>query len=438
MAKRKHRRWRERVGPYGNSYTIYEGRIGGPVYVATLDRTASERANHSRYRKTRLRYPPAVRRPDGTIDDGLVNAAMKEAKLAYQDLLDRDVNRPEPARTLRELFDRWLAKAEADGRPDAYAKGERRLVDVWIAVLGPRRDPASIVVDDLTRFKADRAAGVIDARGNRVARVPDRRPIGKRAVEGDVVWLVRRLRWAVKNFHLRRHALPDDDVRTVVKTLRERRPRKPRAGEDRYRRTLAKAPEVTFTVRRKKVRSYLREFLTLVHETGARVGAALALRVGDLDLDAGEHGAINWPGGQGEHTKEHAHTQPLTADARAAIAQQLTRRFELFGPDAAAESPWLWPSPRSPVTAAWGYTGAAKALFAAEHLAGLPKLDRGAWHPYRRKWTTERRHHADVDVAAAAGRRDVDVMRESYQGADPKLQQRVMDDRVPIAEDGDV
>jgi hypothetical protein len=29
-------------------------------------------------------------------------------------------------------------------------------------------------------------------------------------------------------------------------------------------------------------------------------------------------------------------------------------------------------------------------------------------------------------------------MRESYQGADPAVRQRVMDDRVPITEDGDV
>ena len=61
MAKRK-KRWSERVGRYGNSYTVSEERVGGPVYVQTLDRAASVRANHSRYRKTRLRYPHAVRR----------------------------------------------------------------------------------------------------------------------------------------------------------------------------------------------------------------------------------------------------------------------------------------------------------------------------------------------------------------------------------------
>jgi len=45
---------------------------------------------------------------------------------------------------------------------------------------------------------------------------------------------------------------------------------------------------------------------------------------------------------------------------------------------------------------------AARWLLRAEALAELPKLVGGVWHPYRRLWATERKHHADVDVQLRA------------------------------------
>ena len=48
-----------------------------------------------------------------------------------------------------------------------------------------------------------------------------------------------------------------------------------------------------------------------------------------------------------------------------------------------------------------------KWLSAAERRAGLPKLDGGLWHAYRRKWATERKHLPLNDVAAAGGWSDV-------------------------------
>ena len=50
--------------------------------------------------------------------------------------------------------------------------------------------------------------------------------------------------------------------------------------------------------------------------------------------------------------------------------------------------------------------------------AELPKLVGGLWHPYRRKWATERKHHALVDVAAASGWRDTRTLLTCYQQPD--------------------
>ena len=56
------------------------------------------------------------------------------------------------------------------------------------------------------------------------------------------------------------------------------------------------------------------------------------------------------------------------------------------------------------------------------HVAGkkakLPKLVGGLWHPDRRKWATERKHHSLKDVAAAGGWKDTETLLTCYQQPD--------------------
>jgi hypothetical protein len=63
----------------------------------------------------------------------------------------------------------------------------------------------------------------------------------------------------------------------------------------------------------------------------------------------------------------------------------------------------------------------------AEAKAGLAKLDRGIWHPYRRLWAVERKHQPDVDVARGGGWRDLTTMTRSYQQADLVTMLRVVE-----------
>ena len=42
----------------------------------------------------------------------------------------------------------------------------------------------------------------------------------------------------------------------------------------------------------------------------------------------------------------------------------------------------------------------------------------GLWHPYRRKWATERKHHSLKDVAAAGGWKDTETLLTCYQQPD--------------------
>ena len=67
-----------------------------------------------------------------------------------------------------------------------------------------------------------------------------------------------------------------------------------------------------------------------------------------------------------------------------------------------------------------------KWLSVAERDAKLPKLDGGLWHPYRRKWATERKHHSLIDVAAAGGWKDKDTLLTCYQAPDSQTLLAVM------------
>jgi hypothetical protein len=42
-------------------------------------------------------------------------------------------------------------------------------------------------------------------------------------------------------------------------------------------------------------------------------------------------------------------------------------------------------------------------LIVAEGAAKVPKLEGGLWHPYRRKWATERKGRSVKDVAGSVG-----------------------------------
>jgi hypothetical protein len=62
----------------------------------------------------------------------------------------------------------------------------------------------------------------------------------------------------------------------------------------------------------------------------------------------------------------------------------------------------------------------------AEKLAELEPLPRGAWHPFRRKWATERKHLSPKDVAAVGGWTDVTTLQKVYQVADAETMEAVV------------
>ena len=64
----------------------------------------------------------------------------------------------------------------------------------------------------------------------------------------------------------------------------------------------------------------------------------------------------------------------------------------------------------------------------------MPKLEGGLWHPYRRKWATERKHLSLKDVAAAGGWKDHDTLLTCYQQPDQESLLAVMSEPRKLSE----
>ena len=107
----------------------------------------------------------------------------------------------------------------------------------------------------------------------------------------------------------------------------------------------------------------------------------------------------------------------MSRPCRAPRARRSTLEAYLRARPAIGDAP-LFPAKKDP-TRPMTKMDAYHLLRRAEALAELPRLERGAFHCYRRLFLTERKHLPDVDVAKAGGWRDLATMRRSYQQSDP-------------------
>ncbi|MFL5580075.1 MAG: tyrosine-type recombinase/integrase [Gemmatimonadaceae bacterium] len=288
------------------------------------------------------------------------------------------------------------------------------------AALLERHFGRAFLVEDLSQHAVDayvqaRRSGALVAPRHRVAGA------GVRAgtIRNELHLLSAIVRWA-RVFRLNARPLLAGDPMLGVAVPTEKNMRRPVATVERFEKTLAKADEADRTGR-------LRLLLVLARETGRRVNAILQLRAEDvlltreavaralgaagLDVRAAEHwphGAIRWS--EAADKKGFEAVAPISEAARAAIDAYL-RAHPKIGASPIFPAATDGARPATKETA--GYW-----LRRAEELAGVSKLERGQFHPYRRLWASERRHLPAQDVAAAGGWRSLEVMRTAYQHAD--------------------
>jgi integrase len=379
MARRK--KWRYRAGEHGNSVTVYERDPGGPIWARTWDARTRGWKRRSLGHRDRDRAKSYADKQAAKLREG--SADILHGRIALADVFAVY----ERYRTLRK-------------KPESR-KVDRRQMELWKRFIGRDKDPHAITLGEWQAFADARASGAIDARGNPVP--PDRRrKLRTRPVEKDLAFLKHVLRWAARWRNADGHYLMRENPVRGFPIQREKNPRRPVASQDRL--------EAVRKVAAKQTTDLL-EILDIVAGTGRRISAVLALRYDDLVLErskAAPFGAIRWRADSDKMGYES--TVPIGPDVREAVDRVISERPSI------GAAP-LFPSPsdlaahvRKDVVGRW--------LRKAEEAAGLEPQKGGLWHPYRRKWATERKHLPTADVAAAGGWRSLEALQQCYQMAD--------------------
>lgn len=405
------KKWSYSAGEKGNTVTVYERKRGGNVYARAHDPSLQD--GKGGYRRRSLGFE--VRGPDGTLIEEAVDRARSYADRQAAKLREGEAEIRGQRLTIARLF-KLYRRHRLPQKSEGEQKVNKRQMKAWQRFLGPGKAPEKISLREWETYTENRSSGAIDARGRPVEE-EKRRPVRARTVAKDLDFLSHVLRWATRwRDDNGRYLMSENPVRGF-EVPREKNPRRPIASQDRYEAIRAHTDEVTMVVtwngRKEEVRSHLSEIFQLVNHTGRRISSVCALRHSDLRLDRTESapfGAIRWRAS--EDKMGYDSVVPINEKAREAVERARTRNPGI------GDAP-LFPAPenrqepiRKDVTDKW--------LREAEELAELEPQEGGLWHPYRRKWVTERKHLPDRDVAEAGGWQSLDALRQCYQQADER------------------
>jgi integrase len=301
--------------------------------------------------------------------------------------------------TLGELWRRYSTEcapfraASVRWRAEAETKA-----DVLLSYFGSDCKVRDLVPDDQTAYTIARRAGGIRIDDTHVTRA-----VRARAVESDLAHLHRMLNWAV-TVRAQGVRLLDANPLAGTKRVHETSPRRPMTTWERFTKTRAAMRDFAVAAADDdlaRVRWLKMEFaLVLAEATGRRLGSIRQLHWQDIDL---ERATIHW----------RAEADKKGQDWDIPIPAALVEEIRGFRRALAAVGGLCFPAEQDP-TAPMDRKQFDKWLRRAETEAEVPKLLGGLWHPYRRKWATERKHLPIVDVAAAGGWRDKATLLECY------------------------
>lgn len=324
--------------------------------------------------------------------------------------------------TLGELWRRYETECDAflDNKRETR-RDDAVHAHMLIAVLGEACDVRTLSARDQAAYTKKRLAGGIELPSGYVTQ-----PVRIGSVWGDLVLLHSMLNWATTVRLANGSRLLESNPLAGVRREKEKNPRRPLATWERFERTRRAMQELrreselwleanpgSITAEAEIARWIKMELALVVAEaTGRRLGSIRQLRWEDIDF---ERSTIRWRAESDKKGKEWVVPAPTS------FIDELKQFRKLLG----AISGWIFFGERIPDQCMDRHQF-DKWLTIAERRAKLPKLIGGLWHPYRRKWATERKHHAITDVAAAGGWKDVETLLTCYQQPDAETMLAVM------------
>ncbi len=381
--------WRESLGERGCRVMLFERTPGGPIYREVWvggERVAAQRSMGHRDREQ----------------------AKAEAFTLLASLKARRASLTNGHVTLATLFDNYDGSPAFRARKARTQAEDRRKLEQVMSFLGRDRDVTTISPSDVQRYVEARTAGRCSASG---------KPVRARAVAADLVALSIMCNWATRERTNDGTPLLAHNPMRGIRLPVEKNPRRPIETYDRYLKLMRVSGAVDWR---------LPLALALAESTGQRISAILHLRGEDLALERLPYGWVQF---RAEHQKNGCdHGVPLTRNT----ARLIRRHLRSLRSEPAS---FLFPADKEPTQPVdrWFMS---RRLRAAYGMAGLKALRGGLWHPFRRKFATERKHFPLRDVAAAGGWKEARTLLECYQLADSATLQGVVLDAPKLFADG--
>jgi len=316
-------------------------------------------------------------------------------------LLEGEPAAPDKPLTLGELVTRYQQEAPAYRQNTRRTQAEKRARSKLLKLgLGANTRVERLTLDSIARYSELRRRGTGWPDGR------ETKPVRARSVAYDLQILRAMIRWACT---VRKPdgtwLLPENPLRGMS-IPREASPKRPVATHDRFlavRKAVGELQDSAESEEDRRTWIRLELALVLAEATGRRIGAVAGLRWDDFDFEAP---TITWRAEFDKRRKE------ATIPVPAALAEEVrTFRARLQ----AFDGGWLFPLETK--DRPWHRTVFDGLLRTAEKKAKVTPLEGGLWHPYRRKWATERKNLPTVDVMKAGGWADRTTMETCYQQA---------------------
>jgi integrase len=415
--------WTETLGHRGARVRLFEKRKGGMLYRATWIREPG----------TNLGY-----RSVATLHTYDKAEAIRLGKALLGELLRGGGPAPGPV-TLGDLCERFQRDngEQVNNKPRSRADDAMR-ARVLTAHFGSHFDVRQLTALHCHQYGQARRLGAIQLADGRTTG-----PTGQRSIEADLGLLNRMCTWAgtVRIGASGVRWLQQNPL-AGVRREREKNPRRPVATWDRFTATRSAIQRLTVEAqdaveaanralecaddsKHKRLRwealknklaaerwTKVELALVLAEATGRRLGAIAALRWEDFDF---ERSRIIWRAESDKKGVRWEVPMPPT------LADELRQFQEKLGSVAGL----LFPSERDP-SRPMHRKQFDKWLRRAETAAGLETLDGGLWHPYRRKWASERMHLPLKAVSGAGGWKNTNTLLTCYQQPDELLLAQVM------------
>ena len=384
-------KWTRSIGERGCRVRIFEKRRRGTYYreVWISDRGSDRRSLRTKDRRQAER-----------LGRELLASLLKGEEVSAAETV-----------TFGQLWERYRTSCAAflDNKPQSKQDYACRVASL-LGFFGEHCDVNTLTERDQASYARARKRGGICRPDGHVTR-----PVRDRSVEADLDLLHMMLRWATTVRLQNGQRWLERNPLEGIRRPREKNPRRPVATWERFKATRAAMVRLQREGRTDAERvRWLKIELALVfaEATGRRLSSIRQLRWEDVNL---ERGQITW----------RAEADKKGRQSIVPIPPSLIDELWIFRRKLGAVAGWVFAGERKPEQPMDRHLF-EKWLVVAERKASLSKLEGGIWHPYRRKWATERKDLPLKDVAEAGGWKDVETLLTCYQHPDRETLLRVM------------